>query len=65
MFFFLSLSSNSKGVAILFNDNFEFKILNEAKDINGNYLILDVIGKHCSCLVNSWPLTVNRNTGCF
>ena len=42
-FFFSSLSSNSKGVAILFNDNFELKILNEAKDINGNYLILDVI----------------------
>ena len=42
-FFSSSLSSNSKGVAILINDNFEFKILNEAKDINGNYLILDVI----------------------
>jgi len=26
----------------LFNNNFEFKILNETKDINGNYLILDV-----------------------
>jgi len=41
--FFSLLSLNSKGVAILFNNNFKFKILNETKDINGNYLILDVI----------------------
>jgi len=41
--FFSLLSLNSKGVAILFNNNFEFKILNETKDINGNYLVLDVI----------------------
>jgi exonuclease III len=41
--FFSSFSSNSRGVAILFNNNFEFKVLNEKKDINGNYLILDVI----------------------
>ena len=30
-------------VAILFNNNFKFKVLKEKKDINGNYLILDVI----------------------
>jgi pyruvate formate-lyase activating enzyme-like uncharacterized protein len=41
--FFSSFSSNSRGVAILFNNNFEFKVLKEKKDINGNYLILDVI----------------------
>jgi hypothetical protein len=27
----------------LFNDNFEFNVLNKKRDINGNYLITDVI----------------------
>ena len=28
--------------AILFNNNFEFNILKEKRDINGNYLVLDI-----------------------
>jgi hypothetical protein len=30
------------GTAILFNNNFEFNILKEKRDINGNYLVLDI-----------------------
>ena len=41
--FFSSFKSNSRGVAILFNNNCEVKIYNEFKDNEGNYLILDVI----------------------
>ena len=37
--FFASFSSNSRGVAVLFNNNFEFKINNIYKDINGNWMI--------------------------
>ena len=33
---FNSLSSNSRGVYILFNNNFEFKIHRERKDCKGN-----------------------------
>jgi hypothetical protein len=40
--FFSSFKSNSRGVAILFNNNCEEKISNENKDNDGNYLILDV-----------------------
>ena len=40
---FCSFSSQSRGVAILFQDNFEFEILQEIKDEeNGNYIILRV-----------------------
>ena len=41
--YFSSVSSNSRGVAILFNNNFECKVLKEKKDINGNYSILDIL----------------------
>lgn len=37
------VSSNSRGAAILFNNNFVFKLLKEIKDTNGNYLILKKI----------------------
>ena len=40
--YFSSFSSNSRGVSIMFNNNFEFKVLKEKKDINGNYLVLDI-----------------------
>lgn len=45
---FSNFSSQSRGVAILFNNNFEFKIHNIEKDNNGNKLILDMTiqGKH-------------------
>ena len=40
--FFASFSSNSRGVAVLFNNNFEFKINNVYKDINGNWMIIKI-----------------------
>ena len=40
--YFSSFASNSRGVAILFNNNFEFKVLKEKRDLNGNYLVLDI-----------------------
>ena len=40
--YFSSFSSNSRGVAVLFNDNIQYKILDIVKDINGNFLILKV-----------------------
>lgn len=41
--FFSSYKSNSRGVAILFNNNCEITIYEQYRDDNGNYLILDVI----------------------
>ena len=40
--FFSSFASNSRGVAFLFNNTFEFKVLKEKKDLNGNYLVSDI-----------------------
>ena len=40
--YFSSFISNAMGTAILFNNNFEFNILKEKRDINGNYLVLDI-----------------------
>ena len=34
MFFFASHCSNSRGAAILFNNNFEFKVNKESRDVN-------------------------------
>ena len=31
------------GVSILFNNNFEYEVLKEKRDLNGNYLALDVV----------------------
>ena len=35
--------TNARGVAILIRNNFEFKIINVHKDVNGNYLLLDIL----------------------
>ena len=40
--YFSSFTSNARGTAILFSNNFEFNILKEKGDINGNYLVLDI-----------------------
>ena len=40
--YFSSFSSNSRGVAILINNNIEYKLINVIKDINGNYIILRI-----------------------
>ena len=50
---FSSFSSQSRGVAILFKNNFEYNILNSYNDTSGNYLILDLeIDKRRMTLVN-------------
>ena len=41
-YIFNCFSSNSRGVCILFNNNFEFKIHIERKDCKGNLLPLDM-----------------------
>ena len=38
--YFSSYKSNSRGVAILFNNNFEFKVKKILKDKSGNYIIM-------------------------
>ena len=38
--FFSSFSSNARGVAVLFSNNFEFKINKTEKDDSGNILII-------------------------
>ena len=38
--YFSSYQSNSRGVAILFNNNFEFKVKHVERDTNGNYIII-------------------------
>ena len=51
--YFCSHTSQSRGVAILINNNFEFKLLNEEKDNSGNLLILDAqINKKQITLIN-------------
>ena len=40
--YFSSFSGNSRGTAILFNNNFEYKIYKIEKDSNGNMLALDI-----------------------
>ncbi|MEW8544166.1 MAG: endonuclease/exonuclease/phosphatase family protein, partial [Candidatus Thiodiazotropha sp.] len=39
---FNSKSSNSRGIAILFNSNLDYKIHDQVKEDNANYLILDI-----------------------
>ena len=41
--FFSSFRSNSRGVAILVNNNFEFKALRSKSDSNGNYLFMEAL----------------------
>ena len=38
--FFASYKSNSRGVAVLFNNNFEFKVREVQRDENGNFIII-------------------------
>ena len=38
--FFASHTSNARGVAVLFNNNFEFRINDIKRDINGNFIII-------------------------
>ena len=40
--YFNSFRSNSRGVAIFFRNNFEFKVCNTFKDQSGNVLIIDI-----------------------
>ena len=50
---FNSYKSNSRGVCILFNNNFEFEIHSEKRDCDGNLLALDLtIEEHKVTLIN-------------
>lgn len=40
--YYSSFASNSRGIAIMFNNNFEFKVHEQLSDNNGNYLVLDI-----------------------
>ena len=40
--YFSSFATNARGTAILFNNTFDFTLHREKKDINGNFIILDV-----------------------
>lgn len=40
--YFASFSSNARGVAILLNNNFEFKVNRVYRDEGGNYLLLSI-----------------------
>ena len=40
--YFSSFNSSSRGVMILINNNFEYKVEKVISDINGNYVILDI-----------------------
>jgi exonuclease III len=51
--YFSSFKSNSRGVAVLLNNNFDFCITNELNDENGNYIILEcTIEEHKFILVS-------------
>ena len=51
--YFASHSSNARGVAILFNNNFEFKVKKINKDTNGNFIVIVLeIKKEDYVLVN-------------
>lgn len=39
---FASYQSNARGVAILFNNNFEFKINKVERDVNGNFIVISL-----------------------
>lgn len=40
--YFSSFKTNSRGVAILFKNNFDLKVKNTTCDANGNFLIVEV-----------------------
>ena len=50
--YFSSFNSQSRGVGIMFNNNFEFKVNKIIKDENGNFLIVDIttLKKHITLI---------------
>jgi exonuclease III len=46
-----SFSSNARGVAVLFNNNFEYTIHSVTTDPYGNYIIIDLTIANCSRLI--------------
>lgn len=55
--FYSSFASNSRGIAIMFNNNFEFKVHEQILDKIGNYLVLDIsiVGKRITLLTIYGP----------
>lgn len=61
---FNSFRSNSRGVCLLFNNNFEFKIHNEIKDNEGNLLAIDItIEENRVTIINIYG--PNYDSPCF
>lgn len=54
---FNSFGTNSRGVAILLDENFEYKQHNVDKDDSGTYLILDTTIENIICFTGKyiWP----------
>ena len=54
---FSPYTSSSRGVCILFNKNFDFKIHDKKQDPNGNYLLLDITieGSRCTLVTIYGP----------
>lgn len=55
--YYSSFASNSRGIAIMFNNNFEFKVHEQISDKIGNYLVLDIsiVGKRLTLLTIYGP----------
>ena len=49
--YFSSNNYNSRGVSILFNNNFEFKVKNIHKGDGGNYIMLTIHSKDINILL--------------
>ena len=45
--YFSSYKSNARGVAVLFNNNFEFKVKHCKIDMNGNMIVIDMVINDC------------------
>ena len=56
--YFASYNSNSRGVAILFNNNLEFLVKKVYKDILGNYIFVTVTIMDREFLIVCMGLTV-------
>ena len=49
--YFCSHTGNSRGITILFNNTFQYKVHDEIKDKEGNYLILYITVQECRMLI--------------
>ena len=62
--FFASYSSNSRGVAVMFMNNFEFKINDVKRDKNGHFILISFSMKNKDILLDN-VYGPNRDTPAF